>query len=66
MSKLTAVVQTCTGDLSASKSYYQKLDFELLSEDKSTLFTDGKFLLEINDKFIKRIKVVEIGRAVKI
>lgn len=48
MSKLTAVIQTCTGDLSASKRYYQKLDFELLSEDKPTLFTDSQFLLEIN------------------
>ncbi len=48
MSKITAVVQTCTGDLTASKAYYQQLDFELLSADKPTLFTDGKFLLEIN------------------
>ncbi len=48
MSKLTAVIQTCTGNLSASKTYYQKLNFELLSENKPTLFTDGKFLLEIN------------------
>ena len=48
MSKLTAVIQTCTGNLSASKDFYQKLDFELLSDNKPTLFTDGKFLLEIN------------------
>ncbi len=55
MSKITAVIQTCTGDLSASKTYYQKLDFELLSGDKPTLFTDGKFLLEINPENTARI-----------
>ena len=33
-------------DLAASKAYYQKLGFTLLSEEKPTLFTDGKFLLE--------------------
>ena len=55
MSKLTAVIQTCTGNLSASKAYYQKLNFELLSENKPTLFTDGKFLLEINPENTARI-----------
>lgn len=55
MSKLTAVIQTCTGNLSSSKDFYQKLDFELLSETKPTLFTDGNFLLEINPKNTARI-----------
>ena len=54
MSKITAVIQTCTGDLQASKNYYQKLNFKLLSESEPTLFTDGKMLLEINpDNFAR-------------
>lgn len=48
MNHTTAIVQTCTGNLAASKDYYQKLGFTLLSEEKPTLFTDGKFLIEIN------------------
>ena len=48
MNDTTAIVQTCTGNLEASKDYYQRLGFILLSEEKPTLFTDGKFLLEIN------------------
>ncbi len=48
MSNTTAVVQTCTANLATSKDYYQRLGFTLLSEEKPTLFTDGKFLLEIN------------------
>lgn len=48
MNKPTAIVQTCTGNLAASKAYYQKLEFTSLSADKPTIFTDGKFLLEIN------------------
>ena len=51
---MTAVIQTCTGDLTASKNFYQKLDFELLSAGTPTLFTDGKMLLEINpDNFAR-------------
>lgn len=54
MSKITAVIQTCTGDLLTSKNFYQKLDFKLLSENEPTLFTDGKMLLEINpDNFAR-------------
>ena len=45
---ITAIVQTCTGDFATSKSFYQKLNFELLKEDKIALFTDGKMLLEVN------------------
>ena len=48
MPKITAVIQTCTGNFSKSKTFYQKLAFESLSKDEPTLFTDGKFLLEIN------------------
>ena len=54
MSEMTAVIQTCTGDLQASKNFYQKLAFKLLSENEPTLFTDGKMLLEINpDNFAR-------------
>lgn len=49
MNQPTAIIQTCTGDLSASKAYYQKLAFTQLSEEP-TIFTDGQFLLEINPK----------------
>ncbi len=48
MNKPTAIIQTCTGNLIASKAYYQKLAFTQLSADSPTIFTDGKFLLEIN------------------
>ena len=48
MNQPTAIIQTCTGNLVASKAYYQKLAFTQLSADKPTIFTDGKFLLEIN------------------
>jgi len=48
MSTNIAIIQTCTGNLSASKIYYQKLGFTLLSENDPTLLTDGQFLLEIN------------------
>jgi len=48
MNQPTAIIQTCTGNLAESKTYYQKLAFTQLSEDKPTIFTDGKFLLEIN------------------
>jgi len=48
MKQPTAIIQTCTGNLTASKAYYQKLEFTLLSAAKPTIFTDGKFLLEIN------------------
>lgn len=54
MSQTTAVMQTCTGNLMASKKFYQTLDFKLLSENQPTLYTDGKFLLEINpDNFAR-------------
>ncbi len=54
MNKITAVIQTCTGNLAESKAFYQKLAFELLSEKEPTLFTDGKMLLEINpDNFVR-------------
>jgi len=46
----TAIIQTCTGNFTASIAYYEKLGFTLLSADNPTLFTDGKFLLEINPK----------------
>jgi len=54
MSNITAVIQTCTGHLDTSKDFYQKLNFELLSNKEPTLFTDGKMLLEINpDNFAR-------------
>ena len=48
MNQPTAIIQTCTGNLAESKAYYQKLAFTELSADNPTIFTDGKFLLEIN------------------
>jgi len=48
MNQPTAIIQTCTGNLTTSKAYYQKLGFTSLSTDNPTIFTDGKFLLEIN------------------
>lgn len=54
MSKIIAVIQTCTGNLTVSKDFYQKLNFDCLSEKEPTLFTDGKMLLEINpDNFVR-------------
>lgn len=51
---MTAVIQTCTGDLKASKNFYQQLGFTLLSDSQPTLFSDGKMLLEINpDNFAR-------------
>ena len=54
MSQTVATIQTCTGDLIKSKAFYQKLNFSILSEENSTLLTDGSFLLEINpDRFAR-------------
>ena len=55
MSKITAIIQTPTGDLAASKTYYKKLNFTLLSEDSPTLFTDGKMMIEINPDRYARV-----------
>ena len=55
MSKITATIQTCTGDLIASKNFYKKLGYKALSEENPILFTDGKMLLEINPNRIARV-----------
>lgn len=48
MNQPKSIIQTCTGNLTASKAFYQKLAFTSLSKDNRTIFTDGKFLLKIN------------------
>lgn len=55
MTKISAVVQTSTGNLAASKVFYQKLGYQLLSDATPTLFTDGKMLLEINPQRYARV-----------
>lgn len=55
MTKISAVVQTCTADLAASKVFYQKLGYELLSDSSPTLFTDHKMILEINPQRHARV-----------
>lgn len=43
----TNIIQTPTPDLEKSKDYYSRLGYKKLS-DEPVLFTDGKFILEIN------------------
>jgi len=47
MTKQT-VIHTPTKNLDESKDFYTRLNFEMLSEDNPTIFTDGKALVEIN------------------
>ena len=47
MTKQT-VIHTPTNNLDESKDFYTRLEFEMLSENNPTIFTDGKALVEIN------------------
>ncbi len=53
----TTIIQTPTNNLEESKSFYQKLNFQLISADNPTLFTDGKMIVEINPDRYARIGV---------
>lgn len=49
---MKTIIQTPTSSLSESVAFYQKLNFEKLSEEKSVFFSDGKFIMEVNpDRF---------------
>ena len=45
---MTTIIQTPTPNLSASKGFYDQLNFKVLSEDQPTLVSDGKIIIEIN------------------
>ncbi len=48
------VIHTPTNDLEQSKSFYKKLNFQNVSEDNPTLFSDGQVFVEVNpDRFAR-------------
>ena len=51
---MSSIIQTPTNNLQNSLSFYQKLDFTVLSEKNPTLISDGKVVIEINpDRFAR-------------
>jgi len=50
-------IHTPTNNLEQSMDFYNSLNYELVSKEKPTLFSDGKFLIEINDERIARAGV---------
>ena len=55
MSNTVAVIQTCTGNLTTSKKFYEKLGFTKVSTNDQTVYTDGKMLIEINPTNTARV-----------
>ena len=54
MSKTIAHIHTPTNNPQQSKDFYQKLNYQLLSEGETILFSDGKIVIEINpDRFAR-------------
>lgn len=45
---MTTLIHTPTGNLNSSLDFYTKLDFEVISDNKTTIVTDGKAIIEIN------------------
>ena len=45
---MTTLIHTPTSDLNNSLDFYTKLDFDILSKDKSIIVTDGIAIIEIN------------------
>ena len=51
---MSSIIQTPTNNLRESLSFYQKLDFTVLSESNPTLVSDGSVVIEINpDRFAR-------------
>ncbi len=45
---MTTIIHTPTKNLEESRNFYQKLNYELISETNPDIFTDGVVLVEIN------------------
>ncbi|NNE65348.1 MAG: hypothetical protein HKN33_02180 [Pyrinomonadaceae bacterium] len=51
---MKTIIQTPTPDLKKSRDFYKRLGYKELSAENPTLFTDGKFIVEINpDRFTR-------------
>lgn len=59
---MRTIVRTPANDLEASREFYRKLDFRVLSEDGSAWVTDGKVVVEIDpDPFARPGLVLHAG-----
>ena len=54
------LLQTPTNDLRQSLDFYQRLQFQVLSEANPTLVTDGKALIEINEPVLRAPKILRL------
>lgn len=51
---MNSIIQTVTPNIEASLDFYQKLNFQQIPSDHTTLVTDGKVIIEINaDRFAR-------------
>lgn len=55
--EMVVTVHTPTNSMEESMDFYSKLNYELVSKAKPVLFSDGKFLIEINDERVARAGV---------
>lgn len=51
---MQTIIQTPSGNLKESLDFYKKLNFTLVAEEKTNLFSDGNVLLEVNDNRFAR------------